>query len=501
MIQSDYQPTTADPFSTDAPLANVRPRNDFPAAEFVNRPNVPVFTEHETTCTAGRYAGRRLKFGYSELLAVMQRCNRRIEERGDYAGLTLGYHTPPRELIWKGEAKMPPLVGFAGPFRMGQIDTGNGGRVWAILADMHFFRESYWVKLDNGQQISVEKQYPRRSSELWLEERYQDMFLDPITLLSADAPRLDMGLLYSTQSHSGAMCEVYSAAAAPSAASVFVPAVGTTKKHYTDSGETPMALAPEDVQQIVQAIMQTEAMQFLQSLMQQAGDPNGQQPGAPPPGAGAGGPPPGDTMPNTGMDPAPPTPGQAPGAGPMQPMPPGQNPNQQQYSGDDGDDEDDDSLVVKKKPPMGEKEGYSAGQMLQRIRSLESQVEIERYARINEQRRGWLNTRVAEGYPCDVTEEMKIVAASKMDNESWEAYSRQFSIVRQPAPLNQYLESDGSVLRPNGQTSVTADGRIETSAYSLDASNRARAICEAEVAKGNSPDYGTVLQSVVDGKL
>lgn len=508
MIVDAYRPTTLDPFTTaNVPVANVRPRNDFPETEFVNRPNVPVFTEHETTCTSGRYQGRRLKFSYSELLAVAQRCNRRIEERGDYAGITAGYHTPPRELIWKGEAVMPPLVGFAGPFRMGQIDTGNGGRIWAILADFHFFRESYWVRLPNGQQISIEKQYPRRSAELWLEERYADMFLDPITLLSADAPRLDMGLLYSTQSHSGDLCEVYSVAAAPSASSVFVPS-GGAKKHYSDPGDPVMALAPEDVQQIVAAIMQTEPMQFLQSLMAQSGDPNGQPPGPSPDGGGA--PTGADPMQNAGGDPmggAGPMPGAAPGAGPMGSVPatppaPIAQPTKPYSGEDDMDDDDEFTATTPAKPKKADKEDYSAAQLYQRIHNLEGQLEVERYARINDARRGWFASKAAEGYPVDIEAEMAICAAGAMSKQQFEHYSKQFEKVRTPAPLNQNLHvPSGPAPSAKGQTVSRPDGTAEVYAYSKDVSDRAMSICQSMIDRGEDADYGEVLQKVAAGQL
>lgn len=78
-----------------------------------------------------------------------------------------------------------------------------------------------------------------------------------------------------------------------------------------------MALAPEDVGQIIEALMQTEPMQFLLSQMSQSGTAGGQPPGAVPgPDAGAAAAPPG-AAPAPPAPPAPPPPASAPpSAGP-----------------------------------------------------------------------------------------------------------------------------------------------------------------------------------------
>src|SRR5262245_30899046 len=116
-------------FPASLPQANVRPPGEFPAEEFVNIPDVPVFAEHTAT---GR-DGRTLRYSAAELQAVAERCNRRIRETGDYAGLCIG-HTPELEAVQAGTARYPDLVGFAGPFKLGLIGEGQKKR-YAILAD------------------------------------------------------------------------------------------------------------------------------------------------------------------------------------------------------------------------------------------------------------------------------------------------------------------------------------------------------------------------------
>ena len=530
MIATTYQPTSNDlALTANVPLANTR--RQFDPATFAFIPNVPVFAEHETTCTAGRYEGRKLSFGYSELLAVCQRCNRRIEETGDYATVVIG-HTPPKELIWKGDAQTPELVGFCGPFRMGQITLAGGNRRWAILADFHIFKE-------DEKQL---RKYPRRSAELWLEEKYDDMFLDPIALLSAEAPRLDMGLLYSQFRQGGAQVEIYAAASAPSAASVSIPApAGRVSKQY--QGEANMAMAPEDIQQIVAAIMQTEPMQWCMAQMQQGGDPAGQPPGGPMPGAPApGGPPPGAPAPggppqqNAGADPSamgapPPVMPGAPGSGPMAGAPPQVPPAAEppkQYSSyddaaeeddelddaaDDADDVEEDVEKMGKYPgkhkkrkkkhyagddcPPGDPKKEAPEQYAKRIYRLEQELAVERYSRQNAERRAFFAAKASEGYQVDVSDEMEICSATSMSPEQFERYGKHFENTRSQLPMDFTLPA-GEM--PRTDKMRTVNGRPEVAEYSLAASDRARQICEAAISKGESVDYESVLHSVVAGK-
>lgn len=242
--------------SAPAPLASqpsdlyaVTPRPDdpFPDSEFVNKPNVPVFAEHETLAKDGR----KLKFGYAELKAVADRCNRRIQETGDYAALSLGHNPEPQAKAMG--AATPKTVGYAGPFRMGEIKGFDGSTKFAILADLHYF-SSDWEEA---------KKYGRRSAELWVEDRYEEMFLDPIALLGAETPRLDLGLVYSRY-HEGRLIEKYAA--------VFPGAINT---HVLDqqnyAAEAPMdnpgSQDPELVKAIVDAIMQLPQWQWIESQM------------------------------------------------------------------------------------------------------------------------------------------------------------------------------------------------------------------------------------------
>jgi len=323
----------ADPMSQAAPVQapQVHGESQFGEDEFLAVDNVPVFCEHETTTKDGR----QIVFGYDELKLVADRCNRRIAESGDYAAISIG-HTPSPEAKSAG-APDPDVVGFAGPYRMGVLGKPGQRQRHAILADFHIFKDD----------VGRFKKHPRRSPELWLEDRYEEMFLDPIALLGAEAPRLDLGLLYSAVFHRGGKSrrvEKY-AAVSPGPGNVFVPGDDSTKQPY--SGENPMEMQDDVIQRICEAIGQTDEMQFIRQLMaEKAGGGGGElageapapslesatppaaplaapeagppveSPAGPPVGDPAAGPPPGP------MDAPPPAPPAPPEAGPPGATPP-----------------------------------------------------------------------------------------------------------------------------------------------------------------------------------
>jgi len=274
------------------PIGNVRQPGDFPKDEFVSIDNVPVFTEHEITIGDGR----KVRFGPRELQAVTDRCNQRIRETGDFAALTIG-HTPSPESRGKG-AQDPEVVGFAGPFRLGRL--GQRGR-YAILADFNIFRRD----------ADKVRKHPRRSPELWLEDEFSDMFLDPIALLGAEAPRLDLGMLYSAE-RQGQRIERYTAVM-PAAGNSFIRSDKYAAE--TQKGDQAMALTPDEVGQIVDAIEQLDWVQAVKNMLGQ------QEPGGVEDAAANAGPPAADEI---GGQSAPPEGGESQGLpqppeGPLQP--------------------------------------------------------------------------------------------------------------------------------------------------------------------------------------
>jgi hypothetical protein len=252
-----------DPALAGLPQANVRQAGDFPDDEFVTVPNVPVFAEHTTKSSKD---GRELKFGPQELKLVADRCNQRIQQSGDFAAVCFGHTPSPGD-----NAPMPEICGYAGPFRLGRLGADN--RV-AILADFHIYKTD----------LEQFKRHPRRSPEVWLEDRYEEMFLDPIALLGSECPRLDMGMMYSAHKD-GRVVEKYTAVA-PAAGNVFVPDAGTSDPSRfaassEQTGDTPMAtISQDDIRAIIEAMMKMDVMVELQQLLAQSKGANTSMPEA-----------------------------------------------------------------------------------------------------------------------------------------------------------------------------------------------------------------------------
>lgn len=209
---------------------------DFSEDVFLNVRDVPVFAAHEAELSDGR----RVIFGPEELAAIVENCNRRIEETGDYAVITLG-HTPA-----PGEDKpQPEVVGFAGPFRLGEF----AGKP-AILADFHIFQEYK----------DVLKRYPRRSPEFRLVDDLRKTHLDPIALLGAEPPRLDMGLTLLYSERDGSVLVERYAAVLPAGSNTFVPSVPShDKERYT--------MDQDLLKQIVEAFNELDWVKWVKKKM------------------------------------------------------------------------------------------------------------------------------------------------------------------------------------------------------------------------------------------
>ncbi len=215
-------------------FAELEKTTEFPEDRFLNIEAVPVFIAHQATLSDGR----KVQFGPEELAAIVRNCNRRIEETGDYAVITIGHTPQPGQ-----DRPMPEVVGFAGPFRLGEF----AGKP-AILADFHIF----WEYKD------VLRRYPRRSPEFRLLEDLKQVHLDPIALLGAEPPRLDMGLtlLYSELAE-GKPVERY-AFAMPASSNTFVPVTSIKKETYMNE---------EQLKLIFEALEKLDWVQWIKRKM------------------------------------------------------------------------------------------------------------------------------------------------------------------------------------------------------------------------------------------
>ncbi len=207
--------------------------------DFVVYSDVPVFKEHSRRIRFGDEL-RSIKFSAQDMERICEKNNERIAETNDFVPIILN-HT--RE---DGSIE-PEVVGFAGPFRTGQI--GKKNPVTGILARMRFFKQ-------DAERV---KKFPRVSVEYWHSASDPSGgFLDPIALLGATTPELDLGIRYQRQDDtSGLQCARYQrtlyemAASAPSGGNAFVPGCTTQKKKY--EAET-MPMSPEDIQQVVAGV-------------------------------------------------------------------------------------------------------------------------------------------------------------------------------------------------------------------------------------------------------
>lgn len=227
----------------------------FPRDQYRSVSGSAVFKEHstsrQTTDAYGKVIQQPVIYDRAALEAVCERNNQRIRDTGDFSPLCDG-HTPDKAMLAKGAAQ-PDVLGFAGPFYLGKL----GGQ-FAIFCDEHHQRGDV-ERIDRLQ---------RRSPEVWLEERMEDRFFDPIACLGAQTPRLDLGMtrygrLFETVGSDGANLMKYAAPAAPSGGNTFVPSDDPRKRHAAGDGSM---LDNESIQQILQAITETQAFQTMQKL-------------------------------------------------------------------------------------------------------------------------------------------------------------------------------------------------------------------------------------------
>lgn len=310
----------------------------FPDAEFVTVHDVPVFAAHENK---DRDSGRVVRYGRRELEAIAAKCNERILDTGDFAPLCDG-HTPTEEMIASG-AKMPDVLGYVGPYRVGVL--GNRHPRWAIYADEHYHKS----------EVDRVRRLTRRSPEVWAEDRIEDRILDPIAALGAETPRLDLGIARFRRAGDGREVERYSAVYSnmPAGGNTFVP---KAEQYAAGNGDPAMSdLSPEDVNAIVSAIQATKQWQWLTDRMAAEENAARNDPAEP-----SGGPDNTITDPGLPSDQAPSEPPAAPPAAPPAPTPAApQAPKPPATPADDADMDDEEKAQYSALSPDG-KAGYMA---------------------------------------------------------------------------------------------------------------------------------------------
>lgn len=203
--------------------------------EFLDFGYVPVWCEH--TRPDGVPVGRE------DLERVAAANNSRIDETGDFCPAVIGHRKDPDDPNSQGHDN-PEVVGYFGPYRMGEI--GKKNKKAAVFARMRIYKEDA-EKVKKNPRLSVEY-YP------------SDDYFDPISLLGAETPQLDLGLHYSR--NGGRRVIRYSRAlqygAFPGGSNTFVPSAGMDndedEKPISYSQESTSMLTPEDIQAIAAAL-------------------------------------------------------------------------------------------------------------------------------------------------------------------------------------------------------------------------------------------------------
>lgn len=217
-----------------------------------------VFVEHETVASDGSPR----KYDLKALAKIVRNHNKEIRDVQAFPSIS-EHHTPdPGDT----NGKEPALLGFSGPFRLGQI--GHDKPRWAIFSDEHRLKEA----------AAKFSQKPFRSVELWTFKNGQMRF-HPIAAVGVEAPRLLMPAKYSAKTspirhttHRGAPVEKYTVGAVAvekyEAGAAVMPGGGNTFARRTDYAGGG-SMAPEDIAGIMAAISETPEFQFLRTLMTQ----------------------------------------------------------------------------------------------------------------------------------------------------------------------------------------------------------------------------------------
>lgn len=252
--------------ATGNPL-RARAQEYFPSDQYRFVESVPYFMEHTVEKPTGA-----LTYDFGELSRMVDNLNSRCQS-DSYSAL-VSHHTDDR---LKGPDKEPEVLGYSGPFYLGQVPTSNGDK-WAIFGDEHH----------DHQYSDVFAKRRRRSVEVLRPRNGDPSYFDPIATLGADSPRLPLPIArYESKQGADAECVgVYSidgtdterytmnSFSAVGQGNTFVPG-SMQKDRYepmgqpgfqTTSGATN--LSPDDIGAIVSAIMQTPQMQWVAEQME-----------------------------------------------------------------------------------------------------------------------------------------------------------------------------------------------------------------------------------------
>ena len=211
----------------------------FPPDQFQGFAPRCLFVEH-TIPASSDGSTSELHYGRDELQQMVDWANFRIRNADAFSVLADG-HTPTPEELTQGRA-MPEVLGYVGPFYLGQF--GDVNPRWAIYAEE-------WVHRADLPQYERRQ---RRSPEVWIGEPIERRTMDPVAALGAETPRLDCGMNSYSRAGDGQTVMSYSAMTvdagavrlANQARTVLSPVSdGVSGTHHT-AGEFAMPLTASD---------------------------------------------------------------------------------------------------------------------------------------------------------------------------------------------------------------------------------------------------------------
>ncbi len=228
----------------------------FPAEAFTHCGPRCVFLEH--TIPARADGGRpEIVYDRSALQKLVDWANYRIANSDNFSVLSNG-HTPSQQERAAG-APMPEVLGYAGPFYLGQL--GDLDPKWAIYADewIHNEDQSRFAKLQ------------RRSPEVWVDEPLERRTMDPIAALGAETPRLDSGMNAYARVGDDRTVMRYSTATLPGPHNTFIPN-GEPRRQHRYTGDASMlepTVDSNDLADKVAAAIQKLLPSLVQGVVEQ----------------------------------------------------------------------------------------------------------------------------------------------------------------------------------------------------------------------------------------
>jgi hypothetical protein len=209
------------------------------------------------------------------LRCIAENCNKRIRNTGDWCPIVLAHTRDQEDKAHVNDD--PPVLGLAGPFYVSDFVNSEGQTVKAIYTTMWVFAED----------DATFRKNPRRSVEIWPEDKPENRYFDPLTVLGAETPKRDLGLIYSrgrpgyqsTQHSIGGPFRYSKRSVAkaikyqegapvttPGGNNTFIPGGTKPKKPIQHAKGITMPLAPEDISQIIEALKPT-----IQSMIDATG--------------------------------------------------------------------------------------------------------------------------------------------------------------------------------------------------------------------------------------